>query len=199
MNGVVYVAYGHKARIETNESIRTLKRYNSFPVTVICEEEMNGHNCVLFDRPGYGARWAKLSADRLVEYDNVLYLDADTRIMANLQIAFTILEGGWDMLMTPSLHQDTEVFHHVGKNERVRTLAELQNPHPLQLQAGVMFFNRRRCERFFSIWRDEWLRWKDKDQAAFMRALHREPIKIMLLGRDWNGGAIIQHLFGRAR
>jgi len=199
MNGIVYVAYGRRARIEVAESIRTLRHWNNFPITVICKAEMDGHHCILFDRPGPGARWAKLNIDKLVEYENVAYLDADTRVLDNLQPAFNILETGWDMLIALSFRQGHEVFGHVGKNERAATFAELQNPFPLQLQAGVMFFNRQRCAGFFAAWRDEWRRWEDKDQAAFIRALNREPIRIFLLGRDWNGGAIIQHLFGRAR
>lgn len=199
MDGAVYVAYGPRARAEAQESIKSLILCNDLPITAICNDEIPGVDCVHFDRPGPGARWAKLNLDRLVDYDNVAYLDADTRVNGDLSPAFAILADGWDMAIALSTNQGGAALCHIGAEEKRITLKDLGNPLPLQLQAGVIFFNRRRCTRLFAAWRDEWLRWKDKDQAALLRALQREPVRIWLLGRDWNGGAIIEHLFGRAR
>ena len=187
--GVVYVAIGSQAQIEAKKSIASLKRHNDLPITVIDQ----------FDNPGNGARWAKLNINRLVDYDRVLYLDADTRIHGNITGGFDILDN-WDLAIAPSENQGGEVFRHIKTGERLQTIREL-GYMPLQLQAGVMFFHRNRCAKLFEAWRDEWQRWKDQDQAALLRALEKCPVRVWLLGCDWNhrDGQLIEHLFGRCR
>lgn len=187
MNGVVYVAIGDVAKNEARQSLSSLKRYNDLPVTIIDK----------FDNPGKGARWAKLNIDQLVDYDRVLYLDADTRINGDITPGFSILDE-WDLAIAPSSNQGNFVFAHVRKGEKLQTVREL-GYIPLQLQAGVMFFDRKRCADLFECWRQEWLRWKDQDQAALLRALAQCPVRVWLLGRDWNGGELVEHLFGRCR
>ena len=185
--GVVYVAIGDNAQREAGLSIKSLRRHNDLPVTVIDD----------FDNPGKGARWAKLNIDRLVEYDRVLYLDADTRIHGDVSSGFKILDS-WDMAIAASENQGVEVFRHIKNSERLQTVREVGYV-PMQLQAGVMFFHRRRCTKLFKTWRQEWQRWRDQDQAALARALSIQPVRVWLLGREWNGGGLIEHLFGRAR
>lgn len=198
MNGVVYITYGPKAKQEAMESIKSLKQHNNLPVTVIDESRFPG-------KPGMTdsqrARWGKLNLPQLVEYDRVLYLDADTRIHSDLSAGFKILDA-WDMAIAPSKNQGGALFAHIpDEAEKQATLTEIGNPWPLQLQAGLIFFSRERCASFFGVWREEYRRYGDQDQAAFLRALHREPIRLWLLGRPWNSdnGAIVQHLFGRCR
>ena len=191
MLGTIYVAYGERAKQETAKSAASLRRHNDLPIITIDE--------TVFDRPGPGARWAKLNVDRLSPFDYTLYLDADTRVNGDVSAGFGMLGDGWDLLIAPSVNQGHECFRHIGQIENQATLDELENPFPLQLQAGVMFFHRERCARLFAAWRDEWLRFKGQDQAALLRALNREPVRVLLLGRAWNGGELIEHLFGRAR
>ncbi len=69
MNGVLYVAYGISACQEAEASIASLRRYNaSLPVAVI-GGPVKGAQTIAFDAPGFGARWAKLNADRLAPDD----------------------------------------------------------------------------------------------------------------------------------
>ena len=186
-NGVVYVAIGSQAQIEAQESIKSLKQHNDLPITIIDK----------FDNPGFGARWAKLNIDLQTDYDKVLYLDADTRIKGDITNGFKMLDN-WDLAIAPSQYQDSEVFQHVRNGERMQTVKEL-GYIPLQLQAGVMFFDRLRCAKLFEEWRIEWQCWRDQDQAALIRALDKEPVRVWLLSQDWNGGQLIEHLFGRCR
>lgn len=196
MNGVVYVTYGPKAKQEAMESIKSLKKHNNLPVTVIDESRFDGQP-VMTD--SQRARWGKLNIDRLVDYDNVLYLDSDTRVNGDLSMGFSLL-GGWDMALAPSKNQDANLFAHIpDKAEKQVTLEEIGNPWPLQLQAGVIWFNRQRCAGFFEAWRSEYLRYQDQDQAAMLRALHREPIRVWLVGRPFNGGELVEHRFGACR
>lgn len=196
MNGVVYVTYGPKAKQEAMESIKSLKKHNNLPVTVIDETAFPGEPGMTDSQR---ARWGKLNIDRLVDYDNVLYLDADTRIRADITSGFSVLDS-WDLAIAPSKNQGGALFAHIPDPvEKAATLEEIGNPWPLQLQAGVIWFNRERCAGFFGEWRNQYLRYQDQDQAAFLRALHRKPIRVWLLSREWNGGSIVEHLFGRCR
>jgi lipopolysaccharide biosynthesis glycosyltransferase len=198
------VAYGDKAKREAVESINSLWQHNpQLPVTVIGEDapDIGGIHFVEYHNPGYGGRWAKLNIDKLVGADAVAYLDADTRIQGNLSPAFDMVADGFDLVIAPSRYQGAEVFQHIAPVERVATAEQINNPLPLQLQAGVMFFNRRNCAPLFEAWRHQWLKYEQQDQAALVRALDNEPVRIALLGTDWNSqdGEIIKHLFGRAR
>ena len=104
------------------------------------------------------------------------------------------------MALTPSASQGIDLFRHIGDCEKVNTLEVLQNPFPLQLQAGVMFIRRSQdVKSFFEAWYYEWHRFRGQDQAAMLRALDHNPIRIWLLGRAYNGGDVVQHHFGRAR
>ena len=80
------------------------------------------------------------------------------------------------------------------------TLDELRDDFPLMLNTGVMWFRRsERLDRFSQEWRREWRRFKRHDQGALLRALEKCPVRLWLLGRDYNGGEIVEHRFGKAR
>jgi len=204
--GVVYMAYGANACREAKASIASLRRYCHLPVAVIGEPlDVKGITQIAFDVPKgeLGTRWAKLNLDIIApaQWRDLLYLDADTQIEADVSGGFAFLADGWDLAVALSANQGGEVFHHIGAKERQETIEELGDPFPLQLQAGVMFFNRDRCARLFAAWREEWLKFKDQDQAALIRALQKCPVRVWLLGYPWNNseGSIVKHLFGRAR
>ncbi len=202
MNGVLYVVYGTSACQEAEASIASLRRHSQLPVAVI-GGPVKGTQTIAFDAPGYGARWAKLNADRLVpdEWDAFLYLDADTRIRADLSVGFDILADGWDVAMAASEHQERDWLWHVGNEERECTAQELGH-RALQLQAGAMFVARNaRTAAMFRNWRNEWKRWGGQDQAALLRAMRQSPVRVWLLSRAWNSlrGEVIEHMFGRAR
>ena len=191
--GVVFVAIGDKAQREAHESLYTLNKWNDFPVKVIDQITGNWNSRVS------ASRWAKLNLFELAPYQSILYLDADTRVRGDVSGGFDMLDDGWDMAMSFSTQQGHDLFWHVGDQEVDLTLREIGRT-PLQMQAGVMFVNRNdRTLKLFEVWRLEWSRWRDQDQAAFIRALDIAPVKLWLLGRPWNGGALIAHLCGRCR
>jgi len=196
--GVVYVAFGDNAQRVMKDSLQTLRKVSSFPTFIVDENTFTGN-------PGFGARWAKLNIDKLVPKDwkYVLYLDADTMIRAPIDKGFEILQGGnWDMTLTMSINQGGESLRHLDEEERLYTQRAVSERFPLQLQLGVFYFNRETCKEFFENWRKEWQRYKTQDQGAFLRALYKSPIKLWLLGRQYNTpyrkNAIVEHLFGRA-
>jgi len=204
--GVVYIVYGEPAHVQARLSIQSLHHHSPImPVTVIgdrwaeslCEQPF----CLHQEEPerDVGGRWAKVNLDRLSPYDLTLYLDADTRLRESLEVGFHILDDGWDMAIAPSVCQGQRMLWHVGADDKAATL-DAWPCEPLQLQGGVIFF--RRTERvlaFFEVWREEWKRFENQDQGAVLRALAKCPMKVWMLGRPWNGGAMVGHLFGRAK
>ena len=198
---IVYVAYGDKAITEAKASVATLYQHNKVEVSIVSNEMIGGAQVINFDNPGAGTRWAKLNIDMLVDADIIGYLDADTRVRGDISPAFEMVESGLDLVIAPSVNQGGDTLKHIEEEERNFTFDFIGNPWPLQLQAGVFIFSRDRCLKLFSAWREEWQRYGDQDQAALLRALHREPVRVGLLGKCWNSdtGAIISHLFGRAR
>ena len=63
----------------------------------------------------------------------------------------------------------------------VRTL------HTLQYNGGVWAFTRNtRVQAFFRRWLAEWERHAQRDQGALIRAMYNEPLKVLLLGNEWN-------------
>ena len=207
--GVVYVAYGRHAISAVKASVASLKRYNSFPIVVISDKiglEIPGADTIRLSSTGMTdiqrSRNAKLRILSYVpeEWSSILYLDADTEVQGKLLQGFKVLEEGWDLAIVPSAYQGRGLFQHIEDTERGYTVEALQNPEPLQLQAGVMFIRRSETMMtFFQTWRAEWKRFGSQDQAALLRALDKTPIRICLLGRDYNGGELVAHHFGRAR
>jgi len=208
MNGVIYVAYGRAARCEVAMGLPLLLQHNDLPVAVICAKpidkpmEVKRLTSLIFDEPGWGARWAKLNIDKLAPrgWNAFLYLDADTRVYGSLQVGFDILADGWDMVIVPSSQQADRLLWHVTEIECEESLDELGNPFPLQLQGGVFWIARNKgTAKLFDAWREEWRRWEGPDQAALLRALHRSPVKVWLMGGTFNSGAVVGHRFGMAR
>lgn len=204
MNGVVFVAYGNAARREARKAITALREVSALPVAVLCAFPLviEGVQDIIFQDTSFGARLAKLSIGQYApaEWENVLYLDADTRAHVDPAVLFAPLEDGFDLVISFSENQDGEALQHIGECEREYTVEALCNPRPLQLQAGVFTFRRNAATlQLFEAWRDEWRHYQQQDQAALLRALERVTVKTWIIGRDWNGGDCIEHLFGRAR
>lgn len=189
--GVIYIAYGDKAQFETSQSIAGLSKWIQ-NVTIIDE--------ATFKDDSYGARWAKLNIDTLSPYDYTLYLDADTRVNQDPSIGFDILADGWDIVIVPSGRQGRDCLGHIPVDDKRETLEHISVKEPLNLQAGMFFFNRHTTKEFFELWRIEWDKVRQFDQGAFLRALYYCPLKVWILGSPWNslGGEIIDHQFGRA-
>lgn len=192
--GIVYVAYGTKARAQMAMNYRALELAGMrLPVTVIDE--------TVFKRRDIGARWSKLNLDTLSPYEQTLYLDADTRVRDDISVGFDILTDGFDLVIVPSSAQGSRLFGHIGAEEKEHTLMTLCNPYPLQLQGGVFWFVKNETTKaLFDAWRNEWERYENQDQAALLRALDRvTDLKIWLLSNEFNGGGAVDHYFGQAR
>ncbi len=197
MNGVLYVAYGARAHREAAESIKTLRQHSDLPVAVVSDKALPGVQHIPLADGGWGGRLAKLSLAELSPFESTLYLDADTRVRGDISAGFDILADGWDVVIAPSSRQGSDVLGNVTMADRQATLAQLGRD-VLGLQAGVLWFAKDRARPLFAAWREEWRRFGRQDQGALLRALARVPVRVWLLGSPWNGGDVIQHLWGRA-
>ena len=197
--GVVYVAYGHNACTEAIESIRTLREHHDWPIAVI-GDPIPGTRHISWEGFGRPGRWAKVNLLELSPFERTLYLDADTRVHGDLSIGFDILQDGWELVMVPSKRGELEAAGILVEGERHATMAELGDRWPLMLNTGVMWFRRTpRTTRLWQTWREEWRRFQEHDQGALMRAMDQCPVRLWLLGHAFNGGEVVEHLFGRAR
>lgn len=199
--GICFVAYGDPARRELGAALNDLRKVTDLPVAVICDQKTPYHALqhIHFERRDKGARWSKLNLDALSPFDNTLYLDVDTRVMGDIFAGFEILADGYDFVIAPSRMQYSLIFRHIKNEERELTFSELGTSDLLQLQAGVFFFRKSPAVlELFTTWREQWERFEDQDQAALLRALDKTPVKVWLLSYLFNGGELVQHLFGRA-
>jgi len=141
----------------------------------------------------------------LSPYQHTLYLDADTRVMADVTPIFDILAAGWDMTLVPGqaarFVRDTQFAPH----EKEVTIRELGTGLLYYYNSGVIgWAKNERTQAFFQAWGEEWERFRNWDeQMALMRALWRTDIKFMTLPQRWNQreleGALIHHDTGNKR
>jgi hypothetical protein len=198
--GVVYVAFGKRALVEADQSIRTLRKNWSAKGKIHVLKQALGNSPIGLST-GQQAHWAKTCTDLWSPFDFTLLLDADTRIKGSLSVGFLALRQGWDLVVVPS-EPRAEVLWHLSHEDKEATFLSTGLLRPLMLNTGVLFFAKTsRTKRFFECWRSEWLRFKGWDQGAFLRALRQAPTAIWLLGLPFNsvGGEVVDHLFGRAR
>ncbi len=199
--GIVYVAFGERAKFEASRALASLRLvHRRMRVVVMGPAEVaNGRKDWGTMSDVQRSRYAKTRLDRLTPFAQTLYMDADTRVYAPITAGFDALDAGWDLVITTSDNQGDDVLWHIGGDERWATLEGLGRV-PLQLQGGIFWFKRsERVRSFFDAWAQEWDRWQDQDQAALLRALERVPLRTWLMGRPFNGGAVVGHRFGMAR
>ena len=213
--GVVYVAYGPEAREQCGIALRSLyKVHPGWPVAVISDEPIPAGRgipatyWVDFPDTDPGARWAKLNVDLLSPWEWTVYWDADTRARYSMAAGWDLLALGWELMLCPTGAQEEHLFRHIlaleidgkGEEEKQATIEEVGGRPILALQGGALWFQK--CDaihRFFEVWREEWKRWSNQDQAALIRAMRRAAPKTLLLSRDWNGGSLMGHYHSRAR
>jgi hypothetical protein len=193
--GSVIVAIGEPALREAKQAKASLLRlgFTDAQVRIVDDGLVDG------DRVAR-SRWLKLNVLDRAPWDHVLYMDADCRAQTpGLEVGFTALRDGVDLVLVPSYNQGPNSFWHCLPEDREAAWAEA--PKVPQFGCGVMFIARNpRTLALFEVWREEWARFKSLDQAAFVRALVRAPVRLLLLGPQWNGGGkdgvVIAHHWG---
>jgi hypothetical protein len=190
--GIFVVAFGAQARACAARLMASVTRYMPTVPIALCAESPIGPEAVLIRQPDsdVGGRRAKLQAYDLTppEWKTVLYLDADTELVAPVEALFQWAEDGWEFVICRDVG---ETLHSFARKNNVQEFAETQavvgSLFALQYNGGVWCF--RRCPevaRFFARWRSEWERHAQRDQGALIRALWSEPLRVLTLSSEWN-------------
>jgi len=209
--GVVYVAYGEPARDCFANSIHSLQQTNSgLSATVITDEQLDGYDCIIRQDDHVGARYAKLEVAELTPFDRSCYLDADTTVLASLSAGFGLLDT-FDLVLALDGKYTVQYVARLTtrvpfSREEVRaTVEEIGTPMVSLHNCGLIFFKPvDSIKKLFAVWKEEWERFKQRDQLAFVRALHRNPVRMLTLPHAWNTGyapkaEVILHRWGEAR
>lgn len=193
--GIVVVAFGDPSRKCAEEMMTTAKEHvPEIPICLVASEPI-GLEDIFVEQPDtdIGGRIAKIKVYELTpsEWDSVLYMDADTEVVnEDIRFYFELIEQGWDFVICKDPHnRDTmHSFVRANNHEELKvTEEELGSLNVLQFNGGVWSFSRREgVKEFFDCWLEEWERWGMRDQAALVRALYQQPLRMFVLGNEWN-------------
>jgi len=211
MNGVVYVAYGEPARSSVLRSVASLRQYQpDLPVAVVADRPLDGLDCIMREDDHVGARYAKLAVADLTPFERTCYLDADTTVVHSLEEGFRLLDAFDLALAMDGKHTVHYVAHMTsrapfGREEVAATVKAVGTSMITLHNCGLMFF--KKCARvrgLYRVWQEEWERFGKRDQLAFVRALHRCPVRMVTLPHCWNTGYApkaerVLHHWGDAR
>ncbi|MCB0196369.1 MAG: glycosyltransferase [Anaerolineae bacterium] len=191
--GVYYVAFGGPSREMAHQAVSSFKEWMpDIPAALVSSEPL-GPEDLWIEQPDQdiGGRIAKINIDNLApkHWQYVLYLDADTEIVANISVLFQFLADGWELVICKNpgkYHIMSQMTRPDNHDETMRTF-EVCGENVLQLNGGVFAYRRNeRTKRFFELWLSEWNRYGKRDQAALHRALWQQPLKVYVLGNEWN-------------
>jgi hypothetical protein len=193
--GVYCVAFGDPSRGMARKLVASIRKHMPTVETCVASDAPldAGEDVWLeHDDVDIGGRVAKIRMCDLAPpaWQYVLYLDADTEVVADVSVIFDWLVDGWELVIC----KNPSKYHVLGmmarpdnKEETTATFKELGSRDLLQLNGGVMAFRRNeRVCRFFELWMEEWQRWGKRDQAALHRALWRQPLRVLVLGNEFN-------------
>ncbi len=193
--GIYCVAFGDPARACAQHMMQSVhKHLPKVPIMFCSEKPLGGEDFFVFQPDSdIGGRKAKLMAYELTppEWQTVLYLDADTEVTSvDICFFFELIEDGWEFVICKDpMREDVAQLprHKYNPDEVIAMEKRLGTLHMLMLNGGVWSFGRSaRVEAFFIRWRQEWQRYGQRDQGALLRALYAEPLKIYVLGNEWN-------------
>lgn len=211
MCGVVYVAYGDNAERCLLSSLLSLQMTNpSLDAVVITDRQIEGVRCIYREDDHVGARLARFDMVSLSPFEKTCYLDVDTSVIASLESGFRLLDAfdlalaldGKYTVQYVARMTNRAPFH---RDEVRATVADVGTPMVTLHNCGLIFFKPTDVvKKLFTIWREEWERFKGRDQLAFVRALHRNPVRMMTLPHHWNTGyapkaEVVLHNWGEAR
>lgn len=191
-SGMYCVAFGKPSRRCAVRCIESFKKHSDAPVALASTKPL-GREDVFVERDDIdiGGRLAKLAAyEAAPNWRYVLYLDADTEILGDISFFFKLLADGWEAVICKDMakyHIARMMIRPDNRAEFEETMNVIGCEEVMQYNGGVFAF--RRCpnvERFFKLWNKEWQKYAGRDQGALLRALHKNPVKLLVLGNQWN-------------
>jgi hypothetical protein len=193
--GIYMVAFGGPARESGRRLQESIRKHMPDVPICCCGAKPLGLEDVFVEQPDsdVGGRRAKLKAYELspAEWQSVLYLDADTEVISpDVVRYFEWVEAGWEFVICKDPHlMDTMAAF--GRRNNVAEMTDTEEVvhtlNTLQYNGGVWAFTRNeRVQRFFQRWQTEWEKHAQRDQGALVRAMYADPLKVLVLGNEWN-------------
>jgi hypothetical protein len=195
MRGIYIVAFGEPARNCARRCIASIRQHLPGVPVMLCAAEPLGLEDLFVPQPDsdIGGRAAKLMAYDLTpaEWQAVLYLDADTEVTSgDVRFYFELIEDGWEFVICKDpMREDVAQLprHKYNPAELAELETRMGTLHTLMLNGGVWAFARSEpVHAFFARWQIEWEKHGQRDQGALLRALYAEPLKMYVLGNEWN-------------
>ncbi len=213
--GIYIVAYGEPARRCAERLIASIRVHMpTIPVavasdTLLPEADIN----IPHPDADLGGRTVKVKMFDLApqEWEEILYLDADTELTADISFLFGALEDGWEVVCTKDQDDYDLIYSLWRRDNQEHALGKkaLGSSRALQLAGGVMAFRRTPATAlFFKTWYAEWFRMARRDQGALIRSMYKHPVKLLVLGNEWNSftgiftgttAGVLHHRGGPAR
>ncbi len=192
--GIYCVAFGEPSRRCAARLIQSIKRHMPDVPVALCAAKPLGLEDVFIQEADsdVGGRRAKIRAFELApaEWESVLYLDADTEVVAPIYRYFEWVEAGWEFVICKDPHLMDTMHAFERRNNRVElaeTAQGIRTLHALQINGGAWAFARNdRVAAFFQRWEREWEKYAQRDQGALLRALYADPLRVLWLGNQWN-------------
>lgn len=193
--GVLYVAYGEPSRNCAKAAIASFRAHMPGIEVAVASTTPLGVEDQFIEYPDIdiGGRHAKTKIYEIAprDWEYVLYLDADTEVVADISFLYGVLQDGWDMVICKNpdkYHVAWEMKRSDNHDECDYTFAQLGTGELIQLNGGVFGFARNeRTRAFFDAWHTEWQRWGKRDQGALLRALWQCPLRLYVLENyPWN-------------
>jgi len=213
--GIYVVAYGDPARRCAEKLIESVRRYMpGVPVAVASDTALVAADVPIVHADlDLGGRAVKTLMWDLApaEWKQVLYLDADTELVAPVPFLFDALDAGWELVITKDI-DGYDCIHSLWRRDNLEHQLgweTIGSDRALQLAGGVVAFRRTPAiKRFLQRWHKEWQVLARRDQGALLRAIYAEPVRLLVLGNEWNSftglfkgetAGILHHRGGPAR
>ena len=185
---IVYVAFGDNYLTQCASSVRSLRKYDSYPVTVIT----NANNTHLFDSiPGVSLvvlpwesilnRHAKTQLHKFVANDLNFYVDSDTIFVHSCKELFENLDKEKSFWLYPHPYGPT-VTNTDGWSKKLQKISRIYKvAPPLGFWMGCMLlFRGRDSKMLFEAWNDCWIRLGcQTDQTALSIAVASLPTHLV--------------------
>jgi hypothetical protein len=193
-SGVFMVAFGDEARSCAKKAIGSWRKFMpSVKIALVSDQSLGLEDFFIqHEDVDLGARSVKTDIWNLApsQWQYIIYVDADTELIADISFLFDILVDGWELAIAYNPEQFSLGRHMIrsdNMDECQATFELIGTDEFLQMNGGVFSFRKsERTEALFRAWHHEWDRWGKRDQAAFDRALYSHPLRVFTLGTEWN-------------
>ncbi|MAK60180.1 MAG: hypothetical protein CMK09_04300 [Ponticaulis sp.] len=183
-NGVIYIAFGEYYVNQSIFSAESLKRHNpDLPVTLFTDKELSSPFIDQVELIEPGHKRAKVDFIDKGPYDRSIYIDSDTKIVADITDVFGIL----DRFDVAGVHDFSR------KSSRWCDIPEYDEiPYAFpEFNGGVLLF--KKCEAtdtLFNMWREYFQKYKHmtngQDQASLRISLWRSGVQLHSLPTEFN-------------